>query len=280
MTAAWPDDTTVPSADWLDRYLRMLGVERETPSLDALARLSRAHLAAVPFANSAALERRTRQLGRPVPPPDPEALLASWEAGRGGGVCFDVSWMVNRLLGGLGYTVRQVMGTISFDGSHQCVQVLLDGGRYLVDVGNGAPFPDPIPLDRAIEVRVGGLAYRFRPGEQPETWWQDRGSDGGWQPFCCYHLGPPDLDVRESAYQRHHTPGESWVVDSLTLIRCLPDTVLVLRDDEFTRFSATGKTRETVSDHAALVREVFGLPHFAIEDALGRWRGLRRLRGG
>lgn len=280
MTAAWPDDATTPSQAWLDRYLRVLGLQREPPSLAALTRLSRAHLAAVPFANAAALERRTQSLGRPAPPPDPEALLASWEAGRSGGVCFDVSWMVNRLLGGLGYDARQVMGTISFDGSHQSVHVALDGGRYLVDVGNGAPFFDPIALDRESEVRVGELAYRFRPGDQPETLWQDRGSDRGWQPFCCYHLEPPDLDVRESAYQRHHTPGQSWVVDSLTLIRCVPDAVLVLRDNEFTRYTVAGKRREAVNDHAALVGDELGLPNFAIEDARRRWQELRRLRGG
>lgn len=280
MTVAWPDDTTVPSAAWIERYLRLLGLEREPPSLAALGRLSRAHLATVPFANDAALRRRSEHLGRPVPPPDPEALLSGWEAGRGGGVCFDVSWMVHRLLRGLGYDARQVMGTISFDGSHQCVQVFLDGARFLVDAGNGAPFFEPILLDRESEIRIGDLAYRFRPGEAPETWWQDRGIDGSWQPFCCYHLDPPDLDVREAAYQRHHTPGESWVVDSLTLVRCLSDAVLALRDGEFTRYTPTGKQREAVADHVALVRDVFGLPNFAIADALGHWRGLRRLPSG
>ena len=280
MSTAWPADAIAPSSDWLDRYLRLLGLKREPPSLEALMRLSRAHLLRVPFANIAALSRRTESLGRPAPPPDPETLLASWEAGRGGGVCFDVSWMVNRLLNGLGYEARQVMGTISFDGSHQSVQVRVDGGRYLVDAGNGAPFFDPIPLDRETEVRVGELAYRFRPGAEPETWWQDRGIDGGWQPFCCYHLEPPDPAVREAGYQRHHTPGQSWVVDSLTLIRCTPAEVLVLRDDEFTRYTAEGKQRQPVDDHAALVRGALGLPNFAIDDALRRWRELRRLRGG
>ncbi|HEY7295522.1 MAG TPA: arylamine N-acetyltransferase, partial [Dehalococcoidia bacterium] len=225
MDGEWPSDSTTPSAEWIDRYLRLLGIPHEAPSPAALTRLTQAHLRTVPFENTTALLRRRANLGRPVPPPDPEALLTSWERGRGGGVCFDITMMVGRLLSGLGYRARPVMGTISFAGSHQCVQVALADERFLVDVGNGAPFFDPIPLRGETEVRVGGLAYRFRPGDEPQSWWQDRGLDAGWTPFCRYDIGPPDLAVRESAYQRHHTPGTSWVVDSLTLVRCAPEAV-------------------------------------------------------
>jgi hypothetical protein len=43
--------------------------------------------------------------------------------------------------------------------------VELHGRSYLADVSNGAPFFEPIPLDRTVEIRRFGLAYRFRPGE-------------------------------------------------------------------------------------------------------------------
>ncbi len=43
-----------------DRYLHLLGVERETPSLDALTRLVRAHLYHVPFENVSKLYNRKR----------------------------------------------------------------------------------------------------------------------------------------------------------------------------------------------------------------------------
>ncbi len=280
MNGEWPSDSTSPSGEWIARYLRLLGVEREAPSLAALRRLTRAHVLAVPFENITALRRRRGNLGRPVPPPDPEALLTSWGQEQLGGVCFDITLMAGRLLAGLGYRARPVMGTISFAGSHQCVQVELDGERFLVDVGNGAPFFAPIPVQGEPVVRAGGLAYRFRPGEEPETCWQDRGIGGVWTPFCCYDLGPPDLAIRESAYQRHHTPGQSWVVDSLTLIRCEPEQVLSLRDDELTRFTPDGKQRVPMADYGRLLREEFGLPNFPIDEGLQAWQELRRARGG
>ena len=54
---------------------------------------------------------------------------------------------------------------------------------------------------------------------------------------------------------------------------------ITLRDDEFTRYTVDGKRRESVADHAALVRDEFGLPNFAIDEALQQWLELRRLRG-
>ena len=49
-------DTQNPT--WTDRYLVLLGVEREAPSLDALTRLVRAQVLTVPFENITALLRR------------------------------------------------------------------------------------------------------------------------------------------------------------------------------------------------------------------------------
>ena len=72
----------------------------------------------------------------------------------------------------------------------------LDGQRYLVDVGNGAPFLEPIPLDREFEVRHAGLRFRFRPAPDANVWLQDRWIEDGWQLFCRYLLDAPDPTVR------------------------------------------------------------------------------------
>src|SRR3712207_2804062 len=135
------------SYEWLGRYVDLLGVDHPVPGLDALGRRTRAHLGAVPFENVTSIRRRRAARGRPVPPLDSEALLAGWEQKRSGGLCFEVAEMFSRLLVSLGYRAQVVLGFITFLGSHQAVLVELDGRRYLVDVGNGAPFFEPIPLD-------------------------------------------------------------------------------------------------------------------------------------
>ncbi len=210
-----------------------------------------------------------------MPPIDPDEILAGWEQGRGGGVCFEKSELFGRLLGALGHCVEPAMGLISFPGSHQALVVELAGSLYLVDVANGAPFLEPIPLDRTVEVRRAGLAYRFRPSAVAAECVQDRLIQGTWVPYCRYSLRAPTRAEQEAAYQRHHMPGESWVTGTLTLIRCEERQVFVLRDEELARYTEGGKITEQVSGlvrYAELAREVFRLPALPVAAGVAAWR--------
>jgi N-hydroxyarylamine O-acetyltransferase len=269
MCDAQERDALAPRA-WVERYLALLGVEHPAPSPMALTRLTRAHVGAVLFENVTSILRRRAHPTGPVPPVDPEALLESWERGRGGGVCFELAEMFARLLVALGYRAHPVLGDMKFPGAHQAVLVELGGRRYLADVGNGAPFFEPIPLEGEVEVRRVGLTYRFRPGGAGGGWVQDRLIAGDWEPFCRYRLRPPDPREREAAYQRHHTPGESWVVGDLTLIRLREDEVRALRNRQLSRFTADGRRSEPVEEAACarLAAEVFGMPGLPVEEAL------------
>jgi len=261
------------SRDWLRRYLDLLEVERARPSAAALARLTRAQVLRVTFENVTSLLRHDAHRGEPMPPLDPEELLDGWERRRGGGVCFEVTEMLGRLLGALGYRVHPVVATISFPGSHQALVAELDGARLLVDAGNGAPFLEPIPLDRVVEVRRAGLAYRFRPAAGECV--QERLVDGAWAPFCRYALRPATAEERDHAFRHHHTAGVSWVLGSVTLIGCAEDEVVLLRDRELTRFTPGGKRSEPVSgdaEYARLAAEAFGLPGLPIAEGVRAWR--------
>src|SRR5687768_15086791 len=108
----WPGQNAEAPRAWVRRYLAVLGADHDAPALPALTALTRAHLRAVAFENVTSLLRRRARPEGPVPPPDPEALLGNWERGRGGGVCYELSAMVSRLLGALGYRVRPVLGQI------------------------------------------------------------------------------------------------------------------------------------------------------------------------
>ena len=219
MTVSQPTLATLP-ATWTDRYLAMLGVERAAPSLEALSELSRAHLNAVLFGTVQSVLRKRATPEGPVPPLDLAAMLHDWERRTGSGVCFEAAAMVHQLLTSLGYQAYVVLATIRRPGGHQAVVVEFDGRRWMVDVGNGAPFFDPIPLDEVSEVHHVGLSYRFHPGDEPHIWVQDRLIDGAWQPFCTYDLRHASAADREASYQRHHVLSESWVASTVRLIRC------------------------------------------------------------
>jgi arylamine N-acetyltransferase len=203
-----------------------------------------------------------------VPPLDPEAQLRVWEAGTGGGVCFEAASAFARLLAMLGYRVQPVLAQISFPGSHQACVVELDGRRWLVDVAQGSPLFEPMPLDRAVELSVAGLGYRSRPGDAPESWTLDRWSEQGWTPFCHYPLGAPSAAEQAVAYQSHHVPGRSFVVSFLRLVRLRDDEVWSLRGDELTHFKADGKRVERVgAEDDERLAELFGAPRLPIAEA-------------
>jgi arylamine N-acetyltransferase len=258
---------------WLADYLDLLGLEREPPTLDYLKRLTRAHVERVPFENITSILRRAAAGSADVPPLDRDLELHAWRDLRGGGLCFEVTDMFGTLLAALGFQTHAVIAVISFPGSHQAVIVAIDGRRYLVDAGNGAPFFEPIPVsddDPPFEFGSAGLSYRFRR-DGPEACVQDRLIDANWQPFCTYLLAPADLVAREVAYQRHHTRGQSWVVDTLTVIRSTESEVWTLRDRTLTHFTTAGKSVspcESTADYQRTLAEIFNLPNAPIERAL------------
>ncbi len=268
---------TAAASDWLKRYLALLGLERAAPSLDGLGRLVRAQVATVAFENSRSLLRRAAAGAGPVAPIDPEALLAAWEARGAGGVCFEHTELFGRLLRGLGYSVVSLAGEISFPGSHQALLVEVGGARWLVDVGNGAPFFEPVPLDRPFEVRRAGLGYRFGPDPAGDgAWLQERALEGGWKPFCRYLLRPQPLEDREVAYQRHHRVGETWVTGQVVLVRVGEDEVRVFRDGALTRYRPGGKVAERIEGGAAWARlpALLQLPALPLAQVVRAWAAI------
>jgi arylamine N-acetyltransferase len=268
--------------DWTRRYLDLLGLEAEPPSLDWLKRFGAAHLRIAPFCNVTAIMRRRAAAGEIVPPLDHEAQLSAWERKAGGGVCFEVADMVSALLGELGYECHIVLGQITFPASHQAVVVRLREGPYMLDLGCGAPLPDPIPLIRTTEYHVAGLGYRFRPDLASMTCGQDRFLGGEWVEFCRYDLRPATDEDRDVGYQRHHIPGETWVVGTVTLMRYFhgedESEVVSLRDGRWNRFREGEKyTAEVLTDdeYQELIADALRWPELPVKEALQALRELR-----
>ncbi len=266
--------------DWTRRYLDLLGLEAEPPSLDWLKRFGAAHLRVAPFCNVTSIMRRRSVEGETVPPLDHEAQLSAWERKAGGGVCFEVAEMVSTLLGELGYERHVVLGQITFPASHQAVVVRLREGPYMIDLGCGAPLPDPIPLIRTSEYHAAGLSYRFRPDLASMTCAQDRLLDGEWVEFCHYDLRPASEEDRDAGYQRHHIPGETWVVGTITLMRYFDrdGEVVSLRDGRWTRFREGEKhSAEVLTDaeYEQLVADELRWPELPVVEALEALRELR-----
>src|SRR3954447_25066435 len=131
---------------WADRYLALLGLQAGPPTLNNLGAIAATHRGVV-FHNASSLMRKQATPEGPVPAVDTEAFLETWERTGPGGVCFEVATMASEPLSTLGYDVCVVIGEIAFRG-HQAIIVSIDGGRYLLDLSNGAPLFEPIALNQ------------------------------------------------------------------------------------------------------------------------------------
>jgi arylamine N-acetyltransferase len=269
---------------WTDRYLALLGVEREAPSLDALTRLVRAQVLTVPFENVTALLRRRDHPDGPVPPMDLDHLLDTWERRAGGGICFELAAMFARLLASLGYDSYVMLAQVSLPNGHQAIHVTLGGKRYLVDLGTGGPIFQPIPLDDLpFEIHHHGVGYRFRWGDGPHQLLREALIDGDWRISCRYTMRPAADEDRDRGYQSHHVVNASWVTGTLTMTRSTTDAVYALKDATLTSYTAAGKRVETIADpssYARLAAEGYGLPRLPIHEALAVRAAFARLATG
>jgi len=145
------------------RYLSLLGVASEPPSLGSLRRLVRAHLERVPFENISKLYYLKRRGMRGVP--DLALFLDGIEEHNFGGTCYSNNPYFRELLAYLGYDASLCGADMSDPDVHTWLLVRLDGVDYHVDVGYAAPLFEPVrrDLDRAFEFRLGNESWVVGP---------------------------------------------------------------------------------------------------------------------
>ena len=158
-----PTADTPMTAESVSQYLDILQVPKRRPSHTALEELVAAHLTRVPFENISMLHRFKRLGLKGIPPLD--LFLDGIVRENFGGMCFSSNIHFSHLLGSLGYDARLCGADMHVPNSHMATIVTIEGREYLVDVGYGAPFSMPMPLDRATDFRIelDHAFYRLLP---------------------------------------------------------------------------------------------------------------------
>jgi arylamine N-acetyltransferase len=153
----------VNQAAVFDRYLSILGVAREPPTLEHLRRLVRAQIVRVPFENISKLWLKWCLGATSIP--SLEEHLDGIEHFNFGGTCYANNPYFAQLLCHLGFDVKTCGADMSNPDVHVVSIVNIENREYLVDVGYGAPFFEPIPrdLDRVHEIAFGRSRFRLHP---------------------------------------------------------------------------------------------------------------------
>jgi len=147
----------------VDRYLAILGVARQKPSLAALRGLVAAHLTRIPFENISKLYYRKR-LGLVNLPPI-RLYLEGIEQHHFGGTCYSNNYHFHLLLRSLGYEAKLCASDMKTPDIHALNMIRIEGREYMADTGYAAPLLEPMPRDLAVnyETRLGRDRYVLKP---------------------------------------------------------------------------------------------------------------------
>jgi N-hydroxyarylamine O-acetyltransferase len=148
------------------RYLDLLGVSRQPPSLAGLNELVAAHLTRIPFENISKLLYKKR-IGLTDLPPI-QMYLDGVEKYHFGGTCYSNNFHFYCLLASLGYDVKLCAADMATPDVHAVSMVSVDGHEYLIDTGYAAPFLTPLPRDLKADyiVALGRDRYVLKPQDQ------------------------------------------------------------------------------------------------------------------
>ncbi|XP_056869480.1 arylamine N-acetyltransferase, pineal gland isozyme NAT-10-like [Takifugu flavidus] len=196
----------------VQKYLTRIGFSGPTePTLEVLGSLHSSHLHSVPFENLTIHSGGRVHLDLPV-------LYEKIVNQNRGGFCYEVNGLFSWLLRQLGFQVTVLSAQVKsrmtgfygppFD--HMILMVVIDGKRWLCDVGFGVPvFPTPLSLDTGDLQEKGHRVYRLRStdGMTFLEWQQEenRGTDGDWVEIYKFTLEPRCFQDFFQMCQYHQT---------------------------------------------------------------------------
>ncbi len=126
-----------------EKYLKLLGVQKGSPSFSFLTAAVKCHLSKVPYENISKLVR-FHQVGPSIP--SFEEFVGGIVEKTYGGTCFAQNIYLNHILNYLGF--KSTLVGIRKDGilSHLSLRVKIEGSNYFVDVGIMSSFSGPFRI--------------------------------------------------------------------------------------------------------------------------------------
>lgn len=260
-------------------YLRRLGLEAETPSVDALFRIHRAQVERVPY------ETTWIPLGERWSVDTDAAFERIAEQGRGG-YCFHLNGSLGRLLSMLGYDVSMHVGGVHrFEPavenlSNHLVLVVgglptadNPGGTWYVDAGLGDALYEPLPLqDGTYHQGPMTFALKATPGGIGD--WQFTHDPKGSFASMSFRSTTGTLDEFEATHVQLSTSPDSGFVQVVIAENRQRDSVCWLRALTYGRRDVNGTQTRIVADRAewfGILADEFSLTFDGVDnDALDR----------
>ncbi|MDT4898521.1 MAG: N-hydroxyarylamine O-acetyltransferase [Acidobacteriota bacterium] len=231
------------------------------PTAETLRELQLAHLLAVPFENLSIHAKQPIVL-------DDEALFTKIVKQRRGGFCYEANGLFATLLRALGFDVWMLSAEVANaeggfgpDFAHMALMVSLEQ-RWLVDVGFGDSFREPLLLDERGEQVQGSRAYRILPdGTHLILMQRDDGDE--WKAQYRFTLQPYGYADYAEMCRYHQTSPQSHFTRARICSRATPGGRITLSEMRFITTTEKGErvelTLTSQEEYAAILREHFGI---------------------
>ena len=210
-------------------YLERIGYQGSvSPSAETLRNLQLAHLFTVPFENLNIHYQQPIVL-------DDESLFDKIVRRRRGGFCYELNGLFAGLLRDLGFEVEMLSarvangaGEFGPDFDHMTLMVKLER-RWLVDVGFGDSFREPLLIDEPGEQSQNERAYKIVAGGERLVLWQ-REQESSWKPQYSFTLQPFSYSDYAAMCHYHQTSPQSHFTRGRICTRATPDGRITLAD--------------------------------------------------
>src|SRR5690349_20170104 len=246
-------------------YLERIGYsEALKPDAQTLRGLHLAHMFSVPFENLDIGLRRPIRLTA-------DALWDKIVVQKRGGFSYELNglfaWLLKQLGFGVTYLNARVynrQGELGIDFDHLALLVQIPGqaGRWLVDVGFGDSFNEPLDFEEREEQIQGLRSYRLEQAPNGFVTWQ-KNYDGTWERQFFFDLESHKFpDEYTSACLYHQTsPNSSFTTGSI-ISRATPDGRVSLEDGRLILTQTGQRTEQVIADtteYNKLLKRYFGI---------------------
>ncbi len=231
------------------------------PTAETLRALQVAHLRAVPFENLSIHAKESIVL-------EEEALFTKIVRRRRGGFCYEANGLFAALLRGLGFDVvvlsaevANAAGEFSQPFDHMTLLVRLED-RWLVDVGFGDSFLEPLRLEERGEQVQGNRAYRI-VSDGPYFILRQRIEGDDWKLQYRFTLTAHEFADYEERCHYQQTSPDSHFTQGRICTRLTDEGRITLSELRFIRTTKDGRRQErdltSDAEYAATLREYFGV---------------------
>lgn len=257
------------------KYLEILEIDAEAPSLELLRKIIKSHLAGIPFENISKLLNNNKGI-RYIP--ELPLYLQGIEKYNFGGTCYSINYYLYLLLEYLGFNVKLCGADMRNPDVHVISIVNIDGKEFIVDCGYAAPFLEPLPRDISEDyiINFSDEKYILKPknGEGKSRLEQ-------------YYKNELKHWYTAKPKPRHSNEFRAVIIDSyddnalfmnaLLITRYSSEHSIALRNLSVTEVSGSEVsfrkiTREEIPE---LVNQKFGMPSGLVKEAIS---GLSTLR--